>query len=120
MTSEPIPMRVTVQPSNTEDNPARTAFRPCARGRIKQVAWQFPVGCNGSIHAAVESREGQLAPISGEDIALGGGPPLVFDGLDIPIPDNNPALRLVAWADDGNAFPHVIDVIVVVESLEVI
>lgn len=120
MTSEVIPIRLTVAPANTEGNPAVTQFRPCAKGRITQIVWQFPTGCNGKVHAALESRTGRVSPIEGEDVALGGGAPIPFPGLDLPVADNNPALRLVAWADAGNSFSHTIDVYVVVESLGVV
>lgn len=120
MTTEIIPLRVTVQAANTEGNPARSAFRPTARGRITKIVWQFPTGANARVHAAVESRSGQVAPISGEDIALGGGPPVTFDGLDIPIEDNSPAVRLVAWVDEGASQSTTIDVFLVVTPVEVI
>lgn len=120
MTSEIIPLRIAVAPANVESNPARTSFRPTARGRIVKIVWQFPKGCNGTVHAAIESRDGQLAPILGEDIALGGGPPVPFEGLNVPIPDNDPAVRIVAWADAGNTYTHVIDAILVVEDSGVI
>ena len=120
MTDELVPLRVTVAPANTEDDPAESAFRPTVRGRIVDIVWQFPTGANGRVHAVVESRSVQVAPIEGTAVALGGGAPLHFRGLDIPIPDNEPALRLVAWVDAGASLSTTIDVFLVVKPYGVI
>lgn len=122
MTTSPtelIPLRITVQAANVEDNAAATAFRPIPRGTIKDIVWQFPVGSNGHIYVVVESRSGQIAPISGEAMALGGGPPLPFTGLNIPVQDREAAVRLVAWVDAGASYPTTVDVFLVVEASEV-
>lgn len=116
--SEIISLRVTVAPANVAGNEAKSDFLPTVRGTIKRLVPQFPTGCNGAVHVRVESREGIVAPTQGGDFALSGiTVPL---DVDLPIPGNNPALRLVAWADAGNAFTHVIDFLAVVEPFGVI
>lgn len=118
MTTEIIALRVTVAPANLEAAPAKSAYKPSPRGRIRSCVWQFPTGSNGKVHAVLEDREGQIIPVKGGDMALS-NTVLPQTGLDIPIGGATPEIRLVAWADAGNAYSHVIDLIVHVETTEV-
>lgn len=118
MTTEPIALRLTVAPANVAGNEAATDFFPTPRGNVKRLLLQFPDGCNGAVHLVIEDRHGQLAPVRGGDFALSGVTTEL--AVDIPVGGNQPALRLVGWADAGNTYSHVLDVLVVMESQEAI
>lgn len=117
--TEPIALRLTVAPANVAGNEARTEWTPTERGYVAHATLQFPSGCNGTIHVAVEDPTGRLLPVKGGDLALS-GVVLPLPNLRIPIGGNSPAVRLVGWADAGNANSHTIDVILIVEPFQVV
>lgn len=112
--TELLALQLTIQPENNAAAPAVCEWENCSPGLITEVLWQFPTGSKGRVHVVLENEEGQIAPSNNKSMALGGGEPIPFRGLKIPI-GRTGKLRIAGWVDDGASYPTTITVYVTVQ-----
>ena len=101
-------------PANTLKTAPVEQEMALAAGVIRQVAIQFPAGCNALVHVQVMERDHQLFPTNLDtDIAASGF--VLQWAEDYELVDAPYSLKAVLWNDD-DTYPHTVTLRITVLS----